>query len=407
MKFRWDTKYLYWGLTAFLVIVLSISFFITAYNVEVVAGVISKILQILKPFIIGLVLAYLLNPILDYFEKKVVSNVVAKTKVKKQKALSRVISMIITFLLAIAFLCALFSMVIPQLIESIKGIVNNLSLYATNLEQWISNLLSSSPTLASMLTEEFNDINGTIITWAKNNLLPQLDNIIGGVTTSLIGVVVLLKDLLVGLIISIYVLFSKELFFAQTKKFLYAVFPMGAATTALTVTRRSHRIFGKFIIGKLIDSFIIGVLCFLCMTLFKMPYPLLISVIIGITNIIPFFGPFIGAIPSALLILMIDPLTCLYFIIFILALQQFDGNILGPKILGDSTGLSAFWVIFAILLGGGLFGFPGMIVGVPAFAVIYSLIVEWLNRRLERKDIPSDIEQFYKLHSITKEDKVK
>lgn len=407
MKFRWDTKYLYWGLTAFLVIVLSISFFITAYNVEVVAGVISKILQILKPFIIGLVLAYLLNPILDYFEKKVVSKVVAKTKVKKQKALSRVISMIITFLLAIAFLCALFSMVIPQLIESIKGIVNNLSLYATNLEQWISNLLSSSPTLASMLTEEFNDINGTIITWAKNNLLPQLDNIIGGVTTSLIGVVVLLKDLLVGLIISIYVLFSKELFFAQTKKFLYAVFPMGAATTALTVTRRSHRIFGKFIIGKLIDSFIIGVLCFLCMTLFKMPYPLLISVIIGITNIIPFFGPFIGAIPSALLILMIDPLTCLYFIIFILALQQFDGNILGPKILGDSTGLSAFWVIFAILLGGGLFGFPGMIVGVPAFAVIYSLIVEWLNRRLERKDIPSDIEQFYKLHSITKEDKVK
>lgn len=404
MKFKWDKRYLYWGITAFLVIVLSISFFIMLNNYKSVWGVLQTIFKILKPFTIGLVIAYLLNPIMTFFEVKVFTPLFGKTKLKKSRKRDRVVALSLTMILALLFVFALVSMVLPQLVTSINGIVNNVSVYATNLDTWISQILASNEGLAEFLSSEVKDINTFIIDWAKNNLLPQLNNVIGGVTVGVIGVVVLLKDIFVGLMISIYVLYSKEIFSAQTKKFLYGIMPVGVASRFLSITRRSHFVFGKFIIGKLIDSLVIGIICFAGMSIFNMPYALLISVIIGITNIIPFFGPFIGAIPSAILILMIDPLTCLYFVIFVLALQQFDGNILGPKILGDSTGLSAFWVIFAILLGGGLFGFPGMIVGVPAFAVIYSIIVETLGKRLKKRDLPVDTNEYYNLDHISKED---
>lgn len=405
MKFKWDKKYLYWGITGFLVIVLSISFFLIAANFTVFEGAIKKILKILNPIIIGLVLAYLLNPIMMFIEKKMIVPCFKKNdKLKDKSKLFRLISLIVTLLLAGLFVFALFSMVIPQLANSIEGVIKSLPQYMQNLDKWLTNLLSSNADLAAMLTDEFNDINGIVVEWAKANLLPKVNSIIGGVTTGVIGAVIMLKDLLVGIIISVYLLYAKEMFIAQSKKVIYAMFSLKAGTKTLNICRRSNRIFGGFIVGKLIDSLIIGILCFIGMSLFKMPYPLLISVIIGITNIIPFFGPFIGAIPSGILVLMIDPLACLYFVIFIFLLQQFDGNILGPKILGDSTGLSAFWVIFAILIGGGLFGFVGMVIGVPAFALIYSIITELLEKRLKSKRIPVETKEFYDLDHINRED---
>lgn len=405
MKFKWDKKYLYWGITGFLVIVLSISFFLIADNFTVVEGVFKKVLKILNPIIVGLVMAYLLNPIMVFFEKKAVAPCFKKSeKLKDKNKLFRVISIAITMILAFIFVFVLFSMVITQLPASIEGVIKSFPEYMANMDRWLSGLLSENKELAAVLTDEFNDINGIIVEWVRANLLPRVNSIVSGVTSGVIGAVVMLKDLLVGVIVSIYLLYAKENFIAQSKKFIYAVSSLKTAKKTLSICRRSNRIFGGFIIGKLIDSLIIGIICFVGMSLFKMPYPLLISVIIGITNIIPFFGPFIGAIPSAILILMIDPLTCLYFVIFILALQQFDGNILGPKILGDSTGLSAFWVIFAILVGGGLFGFAGMVVGVPAFALIYSIIVEVVGKKLKSKRIPEDTSAYYDLDHISRTD---
>ena len=169
--------------------------------------------------------------------------------------------------------------------------------------------------------------------------------------------------------------------------------------------RYIHKVFGGFIIGKIVDSIIIGILCFLGLSVMNMPYTLLVSVIVGVTNVIPFFGPFIGAIPSALLILLVSPIQCLYFLIFILVLQQFDGNILGPKILGDTTGISSFWVLFSILLFGGLLGFVGMIVGVPIFAVFYRLLGDFINGLLEKKDLPVQTSQYDNLETVEEKDK--
>ena len=205
---------------------------------------------------------------------------------------------------------------------------------------------------------------------------------------------------MIGVIVSVYVLFSKEKFVSQTKKTVYAVFSTRNANAILHLTRKSNEIFGGFIIGKIIDSAIIGVLCFIGISILRMPYVMLVSVIVGVTNVIPFFGPYIGAIPSAVLIMLADPLKGVYFVIFIFLLQQLDGNFIGPKILGNSTGLSAFWVIFSILLGGGLFGFPGMLMGVPTFAVIYYIVQTIVNRRLENKNLPTQSDFYDELSYV-------
>ena len=227
-------------------------------------------------------------------------------------------------------------------------------------------------------------INDTIQDFIST-AMPSITKLLGNVTVGVIGVVNALKDSILGIIISVYVLYAKEQFIAQAKKIIVALTPDNFSKPFISLVRETHGVFGGFISGKIIDSLIIGVLCFIGTSILGMPYAVLVSVIVGVFNVIPFFGPFIGAIPSALLILMVDPLKCLWFVIFIIVLQQFDGNILGPYILGGTTGLSAFWVIFAILTFGGLFGFIGMFVGVPVFAVIYTLISRGINKKLEKK----------------------
>ncbi len=406
MKFRWEKKYLYWGITAFLVIVSSISFFVLLNKINVVVKGLGILATILMPFILGCSFAYLLNPIMDFIEKKWIIPLLQKQKNKKFMRAARFISITISLIFALTILTGLSIMVIPQLFESIVHVVNNLPGYSANLESWVLDLVKSNVDLQVMLSEQFENLNILITDWAKTNLLPQINSIISSITSGVLGVLSVLKNIFIGLIISVYVLASKERFFAQSKRVLYAIFPVKASNVVLKTTRNCDKVFGGFIIGKIIDSAIIGVLCFIGMNIFSMPFPLLISVIIGVTNVIPFFGPFIGAIPSGLLILMIDPLSCLYFGIFILALQQFDGNILGPKILGDSTGLTAFWVMFAILISGGMFGFIGMLVGVPAFAVVYSIIAELVEARLKRRELPSKTSDYYDIDYINPEEDI-
>ena len=406
MKYKWEKKYLYWGITAFLVIVSSILFFSLLNRLDVVAQVIGFVLNLLMPFIIGLIIAYLLGPLVDWFEDVCFRRLFVKMFHKEKRRAARVCALIVTFLLAIALVAGLCVLVFPQLFESIKGIVGNLSSYFSRLEKWVLSFFEKNPDIAKIIEAQFDNITKSISNWATNDLLPQVTNLAGGLTNGVINVVNVVTNLIVGLVVSIYVLSAKEHFFAQTKKVTYAIFSIRTTNTLLRITRRADRVFGKFVKGKLIEALIIGLLCFVGMSIFGMPFATLISVIIGVTNIVPFFGPIVGAVFSCILILLVDPLSALYFAIFILILQQFDGNVIGPKILGDSTGLSSFWVIFSIMIFGGLFGFTGMIIGVPTFALIYSLVAEMVSERSKRNDMPSDTADYEKIDHITLQDEI-
>ena len=223
---------------------------------------------------------------------------------------------------------------------------------------------------------------------------------ISGVYTSVVSVVNLVKNALIGIIVMLYLLNIKDTLTAQAKKVIYSLFPLPAANEMVETWRYIHSVFGGFIIGKLVDSLIIGILTFIWLSVIKMPYTVLISVIVGVTNIIPFFGPFIGAIPSAVLVLLVNPKKCVWFLLSILVIQQLDGNIIGPKILGNSTGISSFWVLFSILLFGGILGPVGMIIGVPTFAVIYRLTAKWINRRLKKKELSTITDDYGTLDHI-------
>ena len=285
---------------------------------------------------------------------------------------------------------ALFNMMIPELYGSIRDMILTVPSQLNQLVDKVMEMNSQDSTLGQLLSNVLKEATDFIQNWMRTDLLNQINVVMSNLTVGVINIVSELLNLVIGIIISIYVLFSKEKFARQTKKLVYAVLKPSHANMLLHLTIKSNEIFGGFIIGKIIDSAIIGVLCFVGLSMLKMPYTLLVSVIVGVTNVIPFFGPYIGAIPSAVLIMLSDPKMGIYFIIFVLVLQQLDGNVIGPKILGDSTGLSAFWVVFAILLGGGLFGVIGMILGVPTFAVIYYIINMLINHMLEKKKLPTD-----------------
>ena len=250
---------------------------------------------------------------------------------------------------------------------------------------------STTSTLLKTAVKEGTDM---LMDWLRTDLMAKANELMSNLTVGVLNIVSEIFNAVIGLIVSIYILFSKETFVRQSKKCVYAVLSARHANMVLHLTTKSNDIFGGFIIGKLIDSAIIGVLCFIGLTILKMPYVMLVSVIVGVTNVIPFFGPYIGAVPSTILIMLANPIQGVYFVIFVLLLQQFDGNILGPKILGNSTGLSAFWVIVAILLGGGLFGFVGMVMGVPTFAVLYYIVQMLMNSHLERKNLPTGSEYY-------------
>lgn len=403
MRFHWDKKYLYWGITAFGVIVASVLFFFLLFRIDRMSVVMASVFRILEPIIYGLVIAYLVEPVMSFFEKHLItlfSKWTKKMPPKKIKTLSRCLGIFIGLLLCLIAVAGLIGMIIPQLLNSILGIIDTSQSSFNTIQNWINDLLSDNPHYVEIATSVFGTISSFIEQWMQSDLLPKIQQIMTNLTTSVLSIFTVAKNLLIGLIVSIYVLYSKDLFAAQAKKILYASLRPEKANTLIRTVRYTHKVFGGFIVGKLLDSLIIGVLCFIGMNLFRMPFPLLVSVIVGVTNIIPFFGPFIGAIPSALIILMVDPLQCLYFIIFILVLQQFDGNILGPKILGQSTGISCFWVIFAILVGSGLFGFLGMLLGVPIFAVFYTGVRYLIERSLEKKQLPVDTNSYMNLHHI-------
>lgn len=356
---------------------------------------IKLVVGILSPIIYGLVIAYLLTPIVNWLEKWLVPVLEEKQFLKgRSKKYARSISILCAELFMCWIVFLLIYMIIPELYTSIENLILTLPTLVNDAIVELSTMSFENQELENYIALFLEDTLEGIETWLKTDLINQTNNIMSNLTIGVIGVVVTIFDVIMGIIVSVYVLASKETFAGQSKKVIYALCSPQQANVALHIAHKSNKIFGGFIVGKIIDSTIIGIICFIGLSILSMPYTLLISVVIGVTNVIPFFGPYIGAVPCGVLLLLTDPMKCLYFVIFIIVLQQLDGNIIGPKILGDSTGLSSFWVIFAIVVAGGLFGFVGMVIGVPTFAVIYYIIQLFIEQKLEKKDLPTDTEYY-------------
>lgn len=412
MKFRWDKKYLYWGVTALLVIIGGLAAYYLMFHGGILRKHLSTLLHICMPIIDGFILAWLLCPIVNMLERKLLhpllNRIMAKrpslkSKEKTLNGICRGISILFTLIFVLFLLFGFFRVVIPQVISSIQSIIKLFPEYVSNISIWAQKLLADNPDIEHTVIKLIDTYSVDLENWLNKSILPQVNNLLKTVSLSMIGLAKALWNLILGLIISIYLLASKEKFLGQTKKLIYAFLDTRYANDFIEDARLINSTFGGFISGKLLDSFIIGIICFVCANILKLPYPMLISVIVGVTNIIPFFGPFIGAIPSGLLILMVNPVQCIYFIIFIIALQQFDGNFLGPKILGESTGLPGFWVLFSITLFSGIMGVPGMVLGVPTFAVFYALLRRRTNHHLKQKGLSTDTEQYRTLHYIDEE----
>lgn len=400
-RFSGDRKYLYWGVTAFAVIAAGILLYVVVANWLSIYETVEKIMQVLSPFLWGAAITYILRPLVTFFERHVTAplgDVIFKNNQRRVFGFGRATAVIIAELVMLLIVFALLRLVLPQLYSSIESIVTNSQEYYDKVVIWIQKVLDDYPQVEQSVVAVLNDVSAALIDWAKTSLLPQMTNILSSVTSGVIYFLRGIYYIAIGIIVSIYLLFNKEAVASGCKRMLYSIFTVPAAKKILDGLRFTDSTFMDFLSGKMLDSAIIGVLCYICCTLLKMPYTLLVSVIVGVTNIIPFFGPFIGAIPSALIILLVSPSKCLVFLVFILILQQFDGNILGPKILGSTTGVNGFWIMFSIILGGGLFGFMGMLLGVPVFVVIYAGLKSLVNRKLERSGLPIDPSEYENLH---------
>ena len=375
--------YLYGMLAGFGAIALSIIFFFLIYRFDGFGSAISTLTSILMPFIYGAVIAYLLKPVCNTIE-----GFLRRFIPEKMNGLISALSIALTILLGLLLIYALCMMIIPQLITSVTTLYYTAQRNIARFVQWANHVefIENNQQIMDLLNNAYDTLNTSVDNLVKTKLLPSMQNILSGAAIGVLNVVTWAKNLVIGIIVAVYMLASRKLFVQQAKLVLYSVFKPVWAGRIIEEIQYADKMFGGFINGKIMDSAIIGVLCYIGCLIFKFPSALLVSVIIGVTNVIPFFGPFIGAIPATLLILIQNPIKALWFLLFVLVLQQVDGNIIGPKILGNTTGLSSFWVLFAILLFGGLWGFVGMIVGVPLFAVIYDIIRKLVFHGLKRHE---------------------
>lgn len=395
-----NRDYIKWGLTVFLVALGILLSYYLIFHLENVSSALNGLLVILMPVIDGFILAYILSPIVNAIERRILKPFFKLVKLKVKKNHQRMLAIILTDFVAITCIYLFFSIIIPQIFNSIKSIIEQFPSYIDAFSMRVSELLENNPVIEQNVTRIINESSIDIEQFIQNRILPQLNNVLATVSVISTSVFSVLKgfwNLIIGFIISIYLLASKELFAAQAKKIVYAFFSLETANRFISNVRFANKTFGGFFVGKILDSIIIGAICFAVTSFLGTPFYVLISVIIGVTNIIPFFGPFLGAIPSTILILLVNPIQAFYFVIFVIILQQVDGNIIGPKILGSSTGLSSFWVIFSITLFGGIFGIMGMIFGVPVFAIIFAFFKSLVESKLTHKQLPADTGRYLKL----------
>lgn len=386
MKVEWNKRYTTIAIYSFVVIACSILLYMMMSHVDEFSSEISGIIGTLRPFIVGGAIAYILNFMLKFYE-----NLLSKwDKFDKQsKKIKRSVGLILTYISAGIIIYLFLQFVLPQLVDSIIGLANNIPQYVKELSNFTNDLIGKAdlePHFIELVMKQWNSLVETVINFVTN-MVPVIGNWVMTLTSSLFSI-------FIGIIVSIYMLIDKEKLLALSRKIIFAFFQEERAKHILRIAKISNDTFGKFLVGKMLDSLIIGILTFIILTIVNMPYTLLVSVIIGITNIIPFFGPFFGGIPSVIIVLFVSPTMAFWLAIIVFVIQQIDGNIIGPKILGDSIGISAFWILFSLLIFSKLLGFVGMIIGVPIFAVIYSLIKEAVEIRLRKKGLPTQTEEY-------------
>ena len=359
-------------------------------NYESFSEGVGTIKTIISPFIYGFVMAYLLSPIYNATVRGLYK-LLGKYFKNKQRLFSfcKLVASVVAVVCLIGAVAGLIALIVPQVIESLTGILKSLPQRLTQLSALFNDITSKmdNKRLAMKMSEIYAQAQTNLIELAQTKLLPGMGTLVGHVSTQVLLTLKTMMNVMIGVMACVYMLNSKERFQGQFKKVILATLPKEKAEAVFDFAKFTNRTFGGFINGKIIDSIIIGIICFILMKIFGFPYPILISAIIGITNVIPFFGPFIGAIPAAIIILLVSPIHALYFLVLIFVLQQVDGNIIGPAILGNTTGIASFWVLFSIVIGGGLFGFIGMVLGVPVFAIIYYYFSRSINKRLEAKGL--------------------
>lgn len=395
MKIDFNKKYTTISAYCIITFTICLAILLIASRFDAVCVGLNNLFKVLAPIIWGIVIAFIVNPVQKFFER-MFKNITEKKK--PHPKMNRWLSVILTMLLTLAAISTLVAIILPQVIDSIMNIFESSSDYFKKLETWVYGLLDDYPQLNSIIEQQFDTIQEKLMQFV-DGIVPKLGDMAIKIKDGAISILIGLKDFIIGFIVSIYLLVSKEKFLAQGKKFATAIFPARFNKSFFSICSSTNRTLSGFISGKIIDSIIIGIICFISLKIMGIDMYLLISFIIGITNIIPFFGPIFGAIPCGILLLMTNPKQVIPFIIFVIILQQFDGNILGPSILGESTGLPAFWVMFAIIVGGGLFGFAGMILSVPLFAVVYELVAQGTNNILRKKQLSPDTNDYYPVPS--------
>ena len=381
MKLYTNKKYNTIALYAIIVIAVNVLLVMAVFKFNAILKILGKILDVMMPIIWGLAIAFLMNPLVVTTEriyKRVFKN-------PKRPKIMRAISVTVASLIFLGIVAGIIAVIVPEFANSFNEIVDNFSNLIDKAQDGLNKMLKNYPKAQEFITKKLNEFGSDL-----TKMQPMIDNILSGA----MGFVNIIYHFALGFIVSIYLLFSKETHLAQTKKIIFANFKRPTAEKILHFGNDANLVFSGFISGKIIDSIIIGIICFIGLTIIGMPYNVLISVIVGATNVIPFFGPFIGAIPSAILMFLVEPKMVIWLLIFIFMLQQFDGNILGPKILGGSTGLPAIWVMISLFIGGGLFGFVGMLLAVPTFALIYKTVKENVNDKLKKRKMPTST-QYY------------
>ncbi|MBC8570597.1 AI-2E family transporter [Zongyangia hominis] len=380
MKFHWDRRYTSRTISNILVLAAGVAIFLIFWNMGSIFSGLRRILSLLTPFLFGFAIAYLLNTPMNFFER-LYGRMLERDKPRKKA--KRTLAVITTYLVALIVLVALFSFILPQLVNSVYLLARNIPYYVSQLTTFVNKILQEQPEIYDAVSK-FMISGEEIMTKALELANIALPKVLDFSMSLGSGV----ANFFLGIVVSFYLLMSKEKFCAQIKKVMYAFLPEGFVDGAINLARHSHQIFNGFITGKVLDGCIVGSLCFLFLTLFRWPYPILVAVIMGVCSLIPFFGAIIGAVISTLIILMVNPIQAIWFVIFIVVLQQIDGNIIDPKISGSKTGLPAFWALLAIIVAGGEFGFLGMLLGIPLFAVIYSIVRGLTEKRLEKRGLP-------------------
>lgn len=385
-------RYLKIGITGAAVLASGILCAFVLFKMKVILAVLKAVMGILKPFLYGAVIAYLLAPLCNKIEEKLFQ--IFPDAGRRARRFICFIAIVISLCVALAIVWMVIMLIIPQVWDSVMKIIEMVPQKLTVINNWIEHMLENQPELQAYFEEFSNQAESHINSLLNIDTFQKVQNIINSLSEQIFGVLGVFKNISLGFLISAYLLGSRKLFGAQAGLLLHGIFSDKWAKIIEEEIRYTDKMFNGFLVGKIIDSAIIGLLCFAGTSIMGFEAPAFISVIIGITNIIPFFGPFIGAIPCGLLLLLENPVHCIYFIIFIFVLQQIDGNIIGPKILGNTTGVSSFWVLFAILLFGGMWGVVGMVIGVPLFAVIYDIIRKLVYRGLRKHGRQSMITQY-------------